>query len=187
MKLSDYECGNLYWLRYNNKLSKKIVMNSWIDENSKNFHIYPIEGDYKEESHINDFHQKIKKLIKEKDLNCDKIVFGKGIKQFATSKYIGLVIKEFIYMLCYETIYVDKENKINSIAGKIQYYKCRKNKSINECGKLGFTMMYPHSYLSSGKSKEQVDGHIVINTKFTIFDDENGILDDFIKFVKGAK
>ena len=84
-------------------------------------------------------------------------------------KYIAVYYEEVLYMICFETMYVDDKKKVNCIAGKIQYYKCpvKNNKVMyinkNENGE--FDCCYPDQ---NKDYKEKNDNRGIYNSNYTI-------------------
>lgn len=180
--ISKYGIGKLFYL--NKQGEEKLFegkMDPFIDIVRYNYHIYPAKDCAIEiEENINKFHRLVCDELEKRNIKYA----GKRsrIVQFAASKYIAIEKNEFTYLLSYETMYV-KNDKINSCVGKIQYYRYKKNKTINACGR-GFTMMYPKEGIT--ESTDIINDHKIRNTEYTyLCDTENvkSIVDDFLDFV----
>lgn len=109
------------------------------------------------------------------DIDNPQYIYSMGnrsstrLDPFGLEKYIAIYYREFLYMICFETMYVDDKKKVNCIAGKIQYYKCPvKNNKImyinkNENGE--FDCCYPDQ---NKDNKEKNDNRGIYNSNYTI-------------------
>lgn len=181
--ISKYGIGNLFYLnKQGEEKPFEGKMDSFIDIVRYNYHIYPAKDCAIEiGENINKFHGLVCDELEKR--NIEYVGKRSRIVQFAASKYIAIEKNEFTYLLSYETMYV-KNDKVNSCVGKIQYYRYRKNKTINACGQK-FTMMYPQD--GNTESKEFIDGHKVHNTEYTYLCNRKkveSLVDDFLEFTE---
>lgn len=180
-KLDGFKIGDLYLYDKPNIPMKADDVDFSVDINTYNFHLYPKEGECTElNDKINELHRSLNKkeieeILKAKGIN-GKVIKGRGIQQFATSKYISVICEKDRneqYWLLYETLYIDDENKVNSIAGRIQFAKTINRKSLND-GKITYPKL----------DGECIDNTIYNNTELTIDDDSQDIIDSFIRFIE---
>lgn len=180
-KLGEFKIGDLYLYDKPNISMKANDVDFSVDINTYNFHLYPKEGKCTElNDKINELHRKLNKkeieeILKAKGID-GKVIKGRGIQQFATSKYISVICEKDRneqYWLLYETLYIDNENKVNSIAGRIQFAKKVNRKSLND-GKITYPKL----------DGECMDNTIYNNTELTIEEDSKNIIDSFIRFIE---
>lgn len=180
-KLGEFKIGDLYLYDKPNISMKANDVDFSVDINTYNFHLYPKEGKCTElNDKINELHRKLNKkeieeILKAKGID-GKVIKGRGIQQFATSKYISVICEKNRneqYWLLYETLYIDDENKVNSIAGRIQFAKTVNRKSLND-GKITYPKL----------DGECMDNTIYNNTELTIEEDSKNIIDSFIRFIE---
>lgn len=180
-KLGEFKIGDLYLYDKPNISMKANDVDFSVDINTYNFHLYPKEGKCTElNDKINELHRKLNKkeieeILKAKGID-GKVIKGRGIQQFATSKYISVICEKDRneqYWLLYETLYIDDENKVNSIAGRIQFAKTVNRKSLND-GKITYPKL----------DGECMDNTIYNNTELTIEEDSKNIIDSFIRFIE---
>lgn len=180
-KLGEFKIGDLYLYDKPNISMKANDVDFSVDINTYNFHLYPKEGKCTElNDKINELHRKLNKkeieeILKAKGID-GKVIKGRGIQQFATSKYISVICEKDRneqYWLLYETLYIDDENKVNSIAGRIQFAKTVNRKSLND-GKITYPKL----------DGECMDNTIYNNTELTIEEDSKNIIDNFIRFIE---
>lgn len=180
-KLGEFKIGDLYLYDKPNISMKANDVDFSVDINTYNFHLYPKEGKCTElNDKINELHRKLNKkeieeILKAKGID-GKVIKGRGIQQFATSKYISVICEKDRneqYWLLYETLYIDNENKVNSIAGRIQFAKTVNRKSLND-GKITYPKL----------DGECMDNTIYNNTELTIEEDSKNIIDSFIRFIE---
>lgn len=180
-KLGEFKIGDLYLYDKPNISMKANDVDFSVDINTYNFHLYPKEGKCTElNDKINELHRKLNKkeieeILKAKGID-GKVIKGRGIQQFATSKYISVICEKDRneqYWLLYETLYIDDENKVNSIAGRIQFAKTVNRKSLND-GKITYPKL----------DGECMDNTIYNNTELTIEENSKNIIDSFIRFIE---
>lgn len=180
-KLGEFKIGDLYLYDKPNISMKANDVDFSVDINTYNFHLYPKEGKCTElNDKINELHRKLNKkeieeILKAKGID-GKVIKGRGIQQFATSKYISVICEKDRneqYWLLYETLYIDDENKVNSIAGRIQFVKTVNRKSLND-GKITYPKL----------DGECMDNTIYNNTELTIEENSKNIIDSFIRFIE---
>ncbi len=180
-KLGKFKIGDLYLYDKPNISMKANDVDFSVDINTYNFHLYPKEGKCTElNDKINELHRKLNKkeieeILKAKGID-GKVIKGRGIQQFATSKYISVICEKDRneqYWLLYETLYIDDENKVNSIAGRIQFAKTVNRKSLND-GKITYPKL----------DGECMDNTIYNNTELTIEENSKNIIDSFIRFIE---
>ena len=199
---------------------KKIEANiSSFDDSTFNFHIlYEMEED---DEIINQIQEARSLLINEikkddeigiarsikkacGDLQDNKPIYIYSMGNYSSNnidpqgleKYIAIYYENYLYMICFETLYVedvDGDKYVNCILGKLQYYRClvddnKKMKLINIDEKGKFDCCYPKE---NNRKEEKKDGRKICNSNFTVKDISSntakGILELFKRFLFGKK
>lgn len=180
--VADFHVGSLSVVNRDGKTEKidSKLMDSFVDINTGNYHIYPKIGDLSEvNNNISKFHDKIHTCLSN-NFDC-KIKKGRGIPQFASSKYVSVTKGDYTYWLCYEQLYLNEGDRVNSIAGKIQFFKTFQNNSINKLSG-NFEMLYPAKYETACKTG--INGHKIQNTDLTIYSEPSEIINRFKNFIE---
>ncbi len=198
----NYRCGSCY-LCLNEKeslceLDKEETHRS-IDTCSLNIHIVPVNSTVMDSEkikkaqiickRITEIREKICVSLLNKNYTLMKSGGGGWIVKSGKKRYPTLYTEKFVgvqrengydYLLCFETLYCDS-NTINCKLGKLQYFKCRRNCGINQIG--GNRLMYPNSDQAATYPPDEETKHCVCNSKYTIYDSIDSIVEDFIEFM----
>ncbi|MFA4032947.1 hypothetical protein ACEG19_03490 [Blautia stercoris] len=109
---------------------------------------------------------------------------SKSVDPYGIEKYIAIYYKNFLYMICFETLYVDNK-MVNCIIGKLQYYRCliddNRARFINKNEEGEFDCCYPKN---SKDKEEKSDKRGIYNSDFTVEDNVKEIIQSFKEFLK---
>lgn len=109
---------------------------------------------------------------------------SKSIDPYGIQKYIAIYYKNFLYMICFETLYVD-DKMVNCIIGKLQYYRCliddNRAKFINKNEEGEFDCCYPKN---SQDNEEKSDKRGIYNSAFTVENKAEEIIKSFKDFLE---
>ena len=212
-KITDgYEFGNVYDYRTNTEI--KATISSFDDVSYNFHILYEVESSDCEKikgrkteivEQIKNARQKLIDVIKKDDFFCSersisnairlndnkaRYIYSMGntssckIDPNGIEKYIAIYHKQFLYMICFETLYVDNK-KVNCIIGKLQYYRCLVDENgvglINKNAKGEFDCCYP----KKNKDKEdKSDKRGIYNSAFTVENKAEEIITSFKDFLE---